>query len=91
MLYKHHGSLDSQLIKDWFLFIVVLVVVAVDLLIFVTGTAIPSSRFNATILPDAQTSNGLNLNISIFILIKIEFADTFLYIFFRMMGSPLDP
>ena len=64
MLSKHHGSLDSRLIKDWFLFIVVLVVVEVDLLIILTGTFIPSSHLNDTIFPDAQ-HNAINPNVSI--------------------------
>ena len=43
-----------QVIKDWFLFVIVLVVVAVDLLIALIGTAIPFTRLNATLVTDDE-------------------------------------
>lgn len=43
-----------QVPKDWFLFVIVVVVVAGDLLIILIGTAIPSSRLHATRLADVQ-------------------------------------
>ena len=43
-----------QIPKDWVLFAIIVLVVIVDLLIIVTGTAIPSSRLNATSVRDAQ-------------------------------------
>ena len=44
----------SQIPKDWVLFVMIILVVAVDLLIILVGTAIPSSRLNATRVPDVQ-------------------------------------
>ena len=35
-----------QVPKDWFLFVIVVLVVAGDLMIILIGTATPSSRFN---------------------------------------------
>lgn len=43
-----------QVPKDWFLFVIVVVVVAGDLLIILIGTAIPSLRLNATRIADVQ-------------------------------------
>ncbi len=43
-----------QVPKDWFLFVIVALVVAGDLLIILIGTAIPSSRIEATRVPDKQ-------------------------------------
>lgn len=58
-----------QVPKDWFLFVIVVVVVAVDLLVILIGTAIPSSRLRATRIEDLQhpvsTVSSLNLCASI--------------------------
>ena len=43
-----------QIPKDWVLLTIIVVVVTVDLLIILIGTAIPSSRLNATSVRDAQ-------------------------------------
>jgi hypothetical protein len=43
-----------QIPKDWFLFVIVLVVVAVEFLVFLVGTAIPSSRLRAARVADEQ-------------------------------------
>ena len=43
-----------QIPKDWVLLTVIVLVVTVDLLIILIGTAIPSSRLNATSVRDAQ-------------------------------------
>jgi uncharacterized membrane protein len=43
-----------QIPKDWVLLTIIVVVVAVDLVIILIGTAIPSSRLNATSVRDAQ-------------------------------------
>ena len=45
-----------QVTKDWFLFVIVLLVVAVDFLIALFGTAIPSSRLNATLEDEHEIS-----------------------------------
>ena len=43
-----------QVPKDWFLFVLVVLVVAGDLLIVLLGTVIPSSRLRATRVADVQ-------------------------------------
>ena len=43
-----------QVPKDWFLFVLVVLVVAGDLLIVLLGTVIPSSRLRATRVADIQ-------------------------------------
>ena len=43
-----------QVTKDWLQFVIVLLVVAVDLLIALIGTAIPSSRLKATLVADVE-------------------------------------
>ena len=43
-----------QVIKDWVLLAFVAVVVTGDLIIITTGTAVPSSRLNATLIHDIQ-------------------------------------
>ena len=40
--------------KDWFLLVIVLLVVAGDLLIILLGTSIQSSRLIATYIPDLE-------------------------------------
>ena len=52
-----------QIPKDWFLFVIVLLVVAVDLLIITIGTAIPSSRLNATLAADIQHPRAIDVSI----------------------------
>lgn len=51
-----HGSYNCylQIPKDWFLFVVVILVVAGDFLIILIGIAIPSSRFISARIPDEQ-------------------------------------
>ena len=46
--------LSMQLPKDWFLLVIILLVVAGDLLIVLLGTVIPSSRFYAAYIPDQE-------------------------------------
>ena len=55
-----------QIPKDWFLFVIVLLVVAVDLLIITIGTAIPSSRLNATLAADIQHPKSVDVSINCF-------------------------
>ena len=43
-----------QIPKDWLLFVIVVVVVAVDLLIILIGTVVPSARISATRVEDVQ-------------------------------------
>ena len=51
-----------QLIKDWVLFVIVVIVVAVDLTIMTVGTAVPSSRLNATYIRDTQHPNSVTVS-----------------------------
>lgn len=52
---SHHNIIILlQIPKDWVLFAIIVLVVTVDLLIILVGTAIPSSRLNATSVRDAQ-------------------------------------
>ena len=44
----------SQIPKDWLLFVIVILVMAVDLTIILIGTAIPVSRLNATLVRDDE-------------------------------------
>ena len=46
----------SQALKDWVLFVLVLVIVAIDLTIILTGSVIPQSRLIATEKEDTQYS-----------------------------------
>ena len=43
-----------QYSKDWFLFLIVATLVSVNTVILFLGTAIPQSRFNATLASDLQ-------------------------------------
>ena len=52
-----------QVPKDWLLFVIVLLVVAVDLLIILIGTAISSARLNATLVPDDQHKITIDVSI----------------------------
>ena len=54
-----------QVTKDWFLFVIVLLVVAVDLLIALIGTVIPSSRLNATLVTDDEHQMTVDVSTSI--------------------------
>ena len=47
--------------KDWVLVIIVLLVVGVDLLIHIIGTAIPQARLNATLVLNELTPNGVDV------------------------------
>ena len=49
--------------KDWMLMVIVLLVVGVDLLIHTIGTAIPEARFNATLVRDEFTPNGVDVRV----------------------------
>ena len=51
--------LTLQIPKDWVLFVIVVIVVAVDLLIILIGTAIPSSRLRATLIEDVQHPSSI--------------------------------
>lgn len=55
-------GLCSQIPKDCVLFAITILVVKVDLLIILIGTAIPSSRLNATSTPDAQHLTATNVS-----------------------------
>ena len=48
--------MTSQVIKDWMLVIVVAVVVALDMVILLVGTAVPESRLtaNATLVEELR-------------------------------------
>ena len=45
---------SMQVPKDWFLFVIVVAVVAGDILIILIGTATPSLRFTATRIADIR-------------------------------------
>ena len=51
-----------QIPQDWVLFVLIILVVAVDLLIILVGTAIPSSRLNATKVPDVQHPTAIDVS-----------------------------
>ena len=51
-----------QIPKDWVLLTIIVAVVTVDLLIILVGTAIPSSRLNATSVRDAQHPTGTDVS-----------------------------
>ena len=54
--YIHDTLSLSQALKDWVLFVLVLVIVAIDLTIILTGSVIPQSRLIATEKEDTQYS-----------------------------------
>ena len=56
-----HSNNALQAIKDWMLVIIVLMVVGIDLLIHVGGTAVPAARLNATIIPDELMPKGFDV------------------------------
>ena len=49
-----HTHIHTQALKDWVLFVQVLVIVSIDLIIIVIGSAIPQSRLIATRIRDTQ-------------------------------------
>ena len=49
-----HYFVYFQIPKDWLLFVIVILVMAIDLTIILIGTAIPASRLNATLVGDSQ-------------------------------------
>ena len=51
-----------QVTKDWLQFVIVLLVVAVDLLIALIGTAIPSSRLNATLVAEHEHERFIDVS-----------------------------
>ena len=52
----------SQIPHDWVLFVIITLVVAVDLLIILIGTAIPSSRLNATSIRDVMHPTAVDVS-----------------------------
>ena len=52
--------------KDWVLFAIVVVVVVGDLAIITIGTAVPSSRLNATIIDDIEHPNTVIVSSTLF-------------------------
>ena len=48
------NDIYSQIPQDWVLFVIISLVVAVDLVIILIGTTIPSSRLNATSIRDVM-------------------------------------
>lgn len=60
-MYSVLSHFITQIIKDWILFIIVLIVVAIDLLIITIGTAVPSSRLNATLMVDTQHQTAVDV------------------------------
>ena len=51
-----------QAIKDWILLVMIGIVVAVDTIILLAGTAIPQSRLNATL--EIDEDNPITVNVS---------------------------
>ena len=74
-----------QVIKDWFLFVIVLLVVAVDLLIALIGTAIPSTRLNATLVADDEHQMTVDVSNVVYKLMLMQSHSMAL----RQMESPL--
>ena len=67
-----------QLVKDWMLFAIVGVVVSVDVIILLVGTAVPQSRLTATLTTDVEHPSTVNVrmnyedeNIHNYVLIEI--------------------
>ena len=51
-----------QIPKDWVLFVIIMLVVAVDVLIILIGTAIPSSRLSASEVRDVQHPSATDVS-----------------------------
>ena len=52
----------TQALKDWVLFVQVLVIVSIDLIIIIIGSAIPQSRLIATKIRDTQHPEDITVN-----------------------------
>ena len=50
-----------QTIKDWMLILIVLVVVGIEMLIHIVGTAVPEATLNATLVPDELNPKGIDV------------------------------
>ena len=53
----------SQIPQDSVLFVIITLVVAVDLLIILIGTAIPASRLNATSIRDVMHPTAVDVSL----------------------------
>ena len=53
-----------QLVKDWMLFVIVGVVVSVDVIILLVGTAVPQSRLTATLTTDVEHPSSVNVRMN---------------------------
>ena len=51
-----------QIPQDWVLFVIISLVVAVDLVIILIGTTIPSSRLNATSIRDVMHPTAVDVS-----------------------------
>ena len=52
----------TQALKDWVLFVQVLVIVSIDLIIIAIGSAIPQSRLIATRIRDTQHPEDITVS-----------------------------
>ena len=55
-------SHSCKAIKDWFLLIIVTIIVTVDILILLIGTAIPQSRLEATKIRDREHHTSISVS-----------------------------
>ena len=67
-LFLSHSHTHTQALKDWVLFVQVLVIVSIDLIIIVIGSAIPQSRLLATKIRDTQHPEATMVNKILFVL-----------------------
>ena len=63
----------TQALKDWVLFVQVLVIVSIDLIIIIIGSAIPQSRLIATRIRDTQHPEATTVNKILFVLKMLIF------------------
>ena len=76
-----------QIPKDWVLFAIIILVVTVDLLIILIGTAMPSSRLNATSVPDVQHQNAVRVSTIVCMRIIIDGITVYTYYTMQCMHT----
>ena len=71
-----------QIPKDWVLFVIIILVVAIDLLIILIGTAIPSSRLNASEVGDVEHPSATDVSYIYPVILHSVMLNTPLYLGF---------
>ena len=64
MLYLFKKGLFSQILTDWRLVVIVLVITAVAVLLLVIEEAVPYLRGEAILVEDRESSHGVNVRAS---------------------------